>query len=679
MVINYNEGRSYIEQLKKAGVRNLDIQDHILLWNNAALKVLDIRHHKLEPEQSLPAYQLPASTFLYVVGGKAQIFLDNRMYNIDRTYVCHAGKGAFLDILEIVEELEYYLVFYKATLSLPYRKQLIRIQKASNPFQIQYGFAPNHPISLFLTIEQMDKYWQQYGMLEKFRTKGLFHQFVYELLKQLEEQGERIQSPNLVTQAVRYLEERYADPITLPLLAEDFGCTPRQIQRLFKAAFKMGPMKYLTIVRINQAKVLLDKGDFSLKQIAEAVGYTDSYYFSRLFKKYTGLSPVHFKEQSLRDLGRQNPSFLSFLPIAVDKRQRYSDDDNHYHYKNKGALPIMYKSSKSAMAISMMLTLTLLLSACSGATGTGSTSSPATNSPSQSTGQGSEAGSSSATGTEGAARIIQHLKGEMTLEEVPQKIVVLDVQYIDHMLALGEQPIGSVIATSDKADFPEYLMDKLPDNVKILGTYQEPNLEAILESGPDLIISTEFQENVYDDLTKIAPTLMFERNEDWRTVIESFGKILDKEQEAKDVVEQYQQKVSELKVKLEEKLEGETVALIRPREEMIRLHGTDHRTAAILYTDLGLNPPDMVQEAESSESIALEVMPDLNADHLFLLMDDSNTELIGEFQNTNVWQGLTAVQDEQLYVVNTTMWIGYYGPLAINLVIDEIAEAFEDQ
>ncbi len=125
-----------------------------------------------------------------------------------------------------------------------------------------------------------------------------------------------------------------------------------------------------------------------------------------------------------------------------------------------------------------------------------------------------------------------------------------------------------------------------------------------------------------------------------------------------------------------DKLNGQTVALIRPRDNMIRLHTTGHRTAEILYRDLGLSAPKMaVNNEQTSLPISLEVMPELNADHLFVLKDDSNTELTDEFQKTSVWKGLNAVQANQVYTVNTTMWIGYYGPIAINLVVDEIAEA----
>ncbi|MFC5652657.1 ABC transporter substrate-binding protein [Paenibacillus solisilvae] len=658
----------------------MSIQHHLLLWNYAALRVLDVRRAALHPGENLSAYQLPASVFLFSTRGKARVLLDNIEFEADNCYVCHADKGAFLDIEQVSEPFEYYLVFYKAVIAMPNFRELARLQQSSNPFQEQYGLAPHYPIPLFMRIEQMYQKWQQSGNLEPLHVKALFHQFVYELLLQLQQQGCETKRPSLVNQAARYIQEHYAEPITLKALAALLDSSERQLQRQFKAMLGSGPMEYLIQVRLDKAKTLLQDTDFPLKEIAEAIGYTDSYYFSRMFKKYIGVSPSLYKEQARQTAdSRHNPSRLSRLPIAAGRSRRYSviDDDNHYQYKSGGAIH-MYRSSKAALAISLVLSLALMLSACSGTTGTntnsGGSSTNSVNAQTADTGQANNAKGEVAAESS-KPRTIKHLKGDLVLEQTPEKIAVLDPQYIDQMMVLGEQPIGSVIATTDKTQFPEYLADKLVD-VKVLGTKDEPNVEAIVAAAPDLIICTEFQDKIYDKLVKIAPTIMLDRNEDWRTTLLTVGQIVDKEQEAQKVLDDYDKKVTDLKAALVGKLKGQTVALLRPRDKMVRLHTTSHRTAEILYKDLGLTAPKMAVDAENtSKSISLEVLPELNADHLFLLKDDSNAELTDEFQKTSIWKGLSAVKANQVDTFNTTLWIGYYGPIAINLVVDEIAKA----
>ncbi|NOV04652.1 AraC family transcriptional regulator [Paenibacillus planticolens] len=659
----------------------MSFQEQIMLWNHAALKVLDVRRTIMQPGENVLAYQLPASVFLYATRGRAQVMLDDIVYTAEKCHISHAGKGTFLDIVNVLETFEYFMVFYRAVLALPARKDLLRLQEKSNPFKLQFGFMPQHPLLLFGKLEEMHHQWMQLGTLEKFHVKALFHQFVYEMLQQLREQGSEMTGPEPVGQAIRYMQERYAEQITLQGLAELLDCNARQLQRLFKAKVSMGPMEYLMQVRLGKAKSFLQHTDVPLSEIAEDIGYTDSYYFSRIFKKHVGVSPGRFREQSGQiDFRRQNPWFMSQLPIVPSKLQKYSglgEDEYHYHDVSEGMTAYVYTSTKPSIAVGFMLTLALLLSVCSGPAAASAQAGGNTTHPNIALMQ-SQAGIAVSSELIASAalhkvRTIKHLKGELVLDKAPEKIVVLDMQYIDQLLALGKQPVGSVIATTDASEFPAYISQQL-SGIKVLGTKEKPDLEAIRMAEPELIVCTEFQAHLYDDLVQIAPTLLLDRNADWRSTLQTFGQITSEENEVPGVLESYHQKIAKLQTALAGKLTGETVALIRPRDNQIRLHTTSHRTADILYGDLGMQAPDCARDTgRSSKWISLEALQDV--DRLFVLTDDSNQALTGEFQQSEIWKGLRAVQANHVYTCNTTMWIGYYGPIAIDLIADEIAEA----
>lgn len=268
---------------------------------------------------------------------------------------------------------------------------------------------------------------------------------------------------------------------------------------------------------------------------------------------------------------------------------------------------------------------------------------------------------------------VEHLEGEMTFEEVPEDIVVLDVQFLDHLLALDKQPVGTVYASTDQA-LPDYLED-LPGDPELLGTYEEPNVELILSLTPDLIIATDAHEGIQDQLESIAPTLVFDRMEDWKTIQLKMGDILGKRDQAESTIAEYSEKVDALREELSETMSEETVALIRPRDDMIRLHTTDHRTSEILYNDLGLKAPELAEDqSDTSSMISIEILPELEADHFFLLQDATNEELTKEFMETSIWQGLKPVQEGHVYEKDTALWVGYYSPLALNIVVDQVAE-----
>jgi len=94
-----------------------------------------------------------------------------------------------------------------------------------------------------------------------------------------------------------YLQENYRRPYSLERLASTFGCKPAYLLRLYRKVTGRTPTQDLIHLRIEKAKrLLVGHPHIEIKQVSAAVGYDDALYFSRLFKKETGLNPSAFKE-----------------------------------------------------------------------------------------------------------------------------------------------------------------------------------------------------------------------------------------------------------------------------------------------------------------------------------------------------------------------------------------------
>ena len=96
-------------------------------------------------------------------------------------------------------------------------------------------------------------------------------------------------------QAKRYIEKHYMENITLETIAGQLNINPTYLSVVFKNEVKMNYSKYLTMVRMENAKELLRKCDKNLTQIAHAVGYDRTAYFSSVFKTYTGIKPMEYQ------------------------------------------------------------------------------------------------------------------------------------------------------------------------------------------------------------------------------------------------------------------------------------------------------------------------------------------------------------------------------------------------
>lgn len=95
----------------------------------------------------------------------------------------------------------------------------------------------------------------------------------------------------------QYLQEHYPHDISFQDLAEHFGFTLEYLGKIFKRQTGETPLKYLTKIRMNEAKrLLIQHPDLEIQKIGELVGYKDGFYFSRAFKAYTGVQPSEFKK-----------------------------------------------------------------------------------------------------------------------------------------------------------------------------------------------------------------------------------------------------------------------------------------------------------------------------------------------------------------------------------------------
>lgn len=102
-------------------------------------------------------------------------------------------------------------------------------------------------------------------------------------------------SNDTIKSAIRYISSNYALDITLQDVAAQVHLNPSYFSSLFKQSTGSSFKEYLNMVRIEESKRLLSNTDYSVIDIAIAVGFEDQSYFSKVFKKYTGFTPKQYR------------------------------------------------------------------------------------------------------------------------------------------------------------------------------------------------------------------------------------------------------------------------------------------------------------------------------------------------------------------------------------------------
>jgi len=100
---------------------------------------------------------------------------------------------------------------------------------------------------------------------------------------------------SIINTILRYLDENYMRDITLETISKNMYLSSVYISKMFKEETGESPINHLIRIRIRTARTLLETTSISIRAIADRVGYTDAYYFSKLFKKYYGMSPTQVR------------------------------------------------------------------------------------------------------------------------------------------------------------------------------------------------------------------------------------------------------------------------------------------------------------------------------------------------------------------------------------------------
>lgn len=193
------------------------------------------------------------------------------------------------------------------------------------------------------------------------------------------------------------------------------------------------------------------------------------------------------------------------------------------------------------------------------------------------------------------------------------KIASLKHLLTGHLVALGIEPYAAVI---NKA----YPVTEGFCNTISVGEVQ-PDLEKLMAAGPELILTCEFRdfekskkEKLYE---QIAPTVTVPFFQSWRNHFQSIARIVGKETEAGEWLEQYEMKADRISRKVRQKLGGESVLIVGVGNQKICVYG-QRNVGTVLYGDLKLAMPAGVENIAHYREVTVNELNEFDADRILL-------------------------------------------------------------
>lgn len=418
-------------------------------------------------------------------------------------------------------------------------------------------------------------------------------------------------------------------------IADMFGISGGQLTRLFKKKEGMSLQEYLIQRRIEAACHDLKHTAATIKEIATGSGFADEKNLFRMFKKYYKMTPSDYRK-------------ISALSMQVDG----IDNDYHFPYNEKelvslvksyrdGELTMFGQVKSKEMVLAVAMSMMLLLSACTSGTpaNNGGTVNPVPTQTQQTTQpEVSEAVSQT--------RTISTVKGDVEVPNNPQRVVV--DYLVGDVVALGVTPLG--VARAARGETEPVFANQIKDAINIKA---EP--EDVMTLEPDLIILAWGDEN-YEDLSKIAPTIYVPYG-DMTTEerIHFIGDVLNKQEEAKAVLNAYAEKIDEAKLALQNAgLSDVTITMGEFGDGSNYIAGDKHAVGELVYNELQMKVPskiqtDIIDADKYWGDISMEVLAAYIGDYLISIGD---TEIPAD---NAVWKSLPAVEHNRIVAVGSSL------------------------
>ncbi|MFJ7665260.1 iron-hydroxamate ABC transporter substrate-binding protein [Lysinibacillus sp. NPDC097162] len=261
----------------------------------------------------------------------------------------------------------------------------------------------------------------------------------------------------------------------------------------------------------------------------------------------------------------------------------------------------------------------------------------------------------------------QSENGPIEVPAHPKRVVVLTGNAGD-LISFGVNIVGVDEWSKASPLFKEQLED--------VTTVSDEDLETIIELEPDLIIGDSDNNNL-DRLKKIAPTVTYTYNKvDYLTQHLEIGKLVNKEKEAQDWIDDFKNRATTVGNKIKAKVgENSTVTVMESYDKDIGILGNSWgRGTEVLYQAMGLKMPEKVKEMTSKEGyymISSEVLPDYVGDYLVVSKynDQDNS-----YQKTELYNEMPAVKNDHVIEVDGNAFM-----FNDSLTLDYQLEYFEEQ
>ena len=273
-------------------------------------------------------------------------------------------------------------------------------------------------------------------------------------------------------------------------------------------------------------------------------------------------------------------------------------------------------------------------------------------------------------------KTIVHDFGTTELKKAPKRIVILDNLYGEILDPLDITPVGATTGQADSQELSTLFKKQYKDaKVVSVGWQGNPDLDKIAELKPDLILMTGEQEDLYEELSEIAPTVGYQintdENWDYHETSLKVAEIFDKRDEMKKDLDRLDAREAVFAENVKAKFGNQKLMYLRVTDNDIRYYAYGH--FGYLYDTYHFNRAETFNPDDMLQVIDPDKLKDINPD-LLIVQADSQELLDNKLKNTPVWTSLKAVQNNKVIYADYSTYMLGFGIVSQEAIMKQISD-----
>lgn len=242
-----------------------------------------IQHHKL----------------IFITKGKGHIIVQHKRYQVKEGMLLYICPNLQYSIeVDIEDPVSFFSVHFSyATVGFAGDKWDITADTDMLPLE---------PVQVLKDYYQINDIFKKLvenwiGKLPgyEFITKTLLQELLFEIFQNIKKNSPNYSTSLKVEKIIEYMRHNIDNKLTLADLSKLVQLSPAYLSRVFKETTGYSVIELFNKIKVDKAKELIIEGDKKIKEVAQILGFTDEFYFSRIFKRIEGLSPSEYYHKNV--------------------------------------------------------------------------------------------------------------------------------------------------------------------------------------------------------------------------------------------------------------------------------------------------------------------------------------------------------------------------------------------